>query len=135
MRVFHDGHTQPPEKPICFHAWQWHSQVPYGALSHAQGSLLFHRSTDSCDEWWYLGREVFGYLNRLHFPFRARGIRSHFRLSMYMDDKDCSQSSSHRSMQDPDVQGINPVGKTGWILFPVMVLCAAKQLVIGMHKC
>lgn len=77
---------------------------------------------------------MFGYLNRVHFPFRARGIRSHFQLSMYLDGKDCSQSSSHRSMQDPDVPDTNPVGETGWILFPVMVLCAAKHLVIGMPK-
>lgn len=54
---------------------------------------------------------MFGYLNRLHFPFRARDIRSHFRLSMYMDSEDCSQGNSHVSLQDPDVADINPVGK------------------------
>lgn len=70
---------------------------------------------------------MFGYLNRLHFSFRARGIRSHFQLSMYMDGEDCSQSSSHRNMQDPDVPGINPVRKTGCIWFPVMVLCVPQS--------
>lgn len=69
---------------------------------------------------------MFGYLNRLHFPFRARDIRSHFRLSMYMDSEDRGQGNSHVSLQDPDVAGINPVGKTDWILFLVMVLCVLQ---------
>lgn len=94
--------------------------------------ITLPQSTDSRDECWYLGRKVFGYLNRLHFPFRAGDIRSHLRLSTHVDGEARGRATSmwwsrctkHHSYRE---NGLHSASCPG-------IVCAAKQLVMTIYS-